>query len=222
MQQLYAGRPDRPGSHGRPVGRGAAQAHRCWPARDGPAGDGARRSRAVDTRVAAAAAPYQAAEHGAVDRARLSERPLPCQAAEYRAGRSCQAVRVPIAVATAACTVTVLAWAYLAVCHGGYWRTDQRLPAVHCDPAAWPDVTAVVPARDEAAMLPVTMPTLLGQHYPGSLRVVLVDDESSDGTAAMAIAVGGATAGSAAAGSAAAGSAAAGSAAAGSAAAGSA
>ena len=109
---------------------------------------------------------------------------------------------MPIAVATAACTVTVLAWAYLAVCHGGYWRTDQRLPAVHCDPAAWPDVTAVVPARDEAAMLPVTMPTLLGQHYPGSLRVVLVDDESSDGTAAMAIALGGATAGSAAAGSA--------------------
>ena len=45
-------------------------------------------------------------------------------------------------------------------------------------------MTAVVPARDEAAVLPVTLPTLLAQDYPGELRVLLVDDESADGTAA--------------------------------------
>jgi hopene-associated glycosyltransferase HpnB len=35
-------------------------------------------------------------------------------------------------------------------------------------------------------VLPLTLPTLLGQDYRGRLRAVLVDDESSDGTGAMA------------------------------------
>lgn len=93
-------------------------------------------------------------------------------------------------VAVAACVLTAIAWVYLAACHGGYWRTDQRLPPARGDPAAWPAVTAVIPARDEAAVLPGTMPTLLAQDYPGKLRVVLVDDQSSDGTAALAAALG--------------------------------
>ena len=111
-------------------------------------------------------------------------------------------------VAAAACLLTVIAWAYLAGCHGGYWRTDQWLPAGQHDPAgqhepagqhdpagqhhpaAWPAVTAVIPARDEAAVLPGTLPALLAQDYPGTLRVVLVDDQSSDGTAAVAVALG--------------------------------
>jgi hopene-associated glycosyltransferase HpnB len=51
-------------------------------------------------------------------------------------------------------------------------------------------VVAVVPARDEAAMLPVTLPSLLAQDYPGPLGVVLVDDGSTDGTAQVAAALG--------------------------------
>jgi len=43
-------------------------------------------------------------------------------------------------------------------------------------------VVAVVPARNEAAMLPVTLPALLGQDYPGALAVLVVDDGSTDGT----------------------------------------
>ena len=92
-------------------------------------------------------------------------------------------------VAAAFCLLTAITWTYLAGFHGGYWRTDQRLPAQR-DPAAWPAVTAVIPARDEAAVLPGTLPTLLAQDYPGTLRVILVDDESSDGTAAVAAALG--------------------------------
>jgi hopene-associated glycosyltransferase HpnB len=49
---------------------------------------------------------------------------------------------------------------------------------------------AVVPARDEAAVLPLTLPSLLGQGYPGELSVVLVDDGSSDGTAGVAESLG--------------------------------
>ena len=57
---------------------------------------------------------------------------------------------------------------------------------VAAEPDAWPDVVAVVPARNEAEMLPVTLPALLGQHYPGPLTVILVDDRSSDGTGEVA------------------------------------
>jgi len=85
-----------------------------------------------------------------------------------------------------ACTAAAVAWVYLVAAHGGYWRTSQRLPRVSGEPDAWPDVVAVVPARNEAAMLPVTLPALLGQDYPGVLAVIVVDDGSSDGTGEVA------------------------------------
>jgi hopene-associated glycosyltransferase HpnB len=95
---------------------------------------------------------------------------------------------MPILAGAAA--VAALAWAYLLAAHGGYWRTDQRLPPgardASRDPARWPSVVAVVPARDEAAILPLTLPSLLAQDYPGEFSVVLVDDASTDGTAAAA------------------------------------
>jgi hopene-associated glycosyltransferase HpnB len=80
---------------------------------------------------------------------------------------------------------------YLLAGHGGFWRTDMRLPGRlgAVGPARWPSVVAVVPARDEAAILPDTLPTLLAQDYPGAFSVVLVDDASTDGTAAAAAAV---------------------------------
>src|SRR6185437_5364411 len=81
-----------------------------------------------------------------------------------------------------ACTAAAVAWVYLVAAHGGFWRTSQRLPRVAAGPRAWPDVVTVVPARNEAAMLPVTLPTLLGQDYPGALTVLVVDDGSTDGT----------------------------------------
>jgi hopene-associated glycosyltransferase HpnB len=85
-----------------------------------------------------------------------------------------------------ACTVAAVVWIYLVAGHGGYWRTSEWLPQVAREPAAWPDVVAVVPARNEAEMLPVTLPALLGQEYPGALSVIVVDDGSSDGTSEVA------------------------------------
>ena len=85
-----------------------------------------------------------------------------------------------------ACTVAAAAWVYLLTGHGGYWRTSEWLPRVAAEPDAWPDVVAVVPARNEAEMLPVTLPALAGQEYPGSLTVIVVDDGSSDGTGEVA------------------------------------
>src|SRR6185437_8339948 len=85
-----------------------------------------------------------------------------------------------------ACVAAAVAWVYLVTAHGGFWRTSQRLPPVTGEPRAWPDVVAVVPARNEAAMLPATLPALLGQDYPGPLAVLVVDDGSTDGTDAVA------------------------------------
>ena len=94
-------------------------------------------------------------------------------------------------ILVAACVVAAAAWVYLLAGHGGFWRTDVRLPGRPgaAGPARWPSVVAVVPARDEAAILPETLPTLLAQYYPGPFSVVLVDDASTDGTAAVAAAV---------------------------------
>lgn len=78
-----------------------------------------------------------------------------------------------------------LAWLWLLLCQGFFWRTDVRLPPRR-DPDAWPSVCVVVPARDEAAVLPAALPSLLRQDYPGRAEVFLVDDGSTDGTGDLA------------------------------------
>lgn len=88
-----------------------------------------------------------------------------------------------------AAVVAVVAWVYLVVGHGRFWWARATLPEGR-EPDEWPDVVAVVPARDEAGILPETLPTLLGQEYPGRFRVVLVDDGSGDGTAQVAARIG--------------------------------
>ncbi|MFE7316966.1 glycosyltransferase [Streptomyces sp. NPDC057555] len=80
---------------------------------------------------------------------------------------------------------SLLAWLWLLLGQGFFWRTDVRLPARR-DPERWPSVAVVVPARDEAAVLPASLPTLLAQKYPGRAEVFLIDDGSTDGTGALA------------------------------------
>ncbi|MFI1725252.1 glycosyltransferase [Streptomyces sp. NPDC020489] len=80
---------------------------------------------------------------------------------------------------------SLAAWLWLLLCQGFFWRTDVRLPERR-DPDEWPSVGVVVPARDEAAVLPVGLPSLLEQDYPGRAEVFLVDDGSSDGTGELA------------------------------------
>ena len=58
------------------------------------------------------------------------------------------------------------------------------------DPAPWPSVAVLVPARNEAGVLPAALPALLAQDYPGAWHLVLVDDRSTDRTAQAARACG--------------------------------
>lgn len=83
-----------------------------------------------------------------------------------------------------------LAWLVLLFGRGWFWlaRDDDRDAAGLPEPAIWPGVVAIVPARDEAAAIGETVRSLLAQDYPGAFRLVVVDDRSTDGTGAMALA----------------------------------
>lgn len=76
-------------------------------------------------------------------------------------------------------------WCYLLLFRGRFWLELPR-PAIKDMPATWPAVAAVVPARNEAGVVGRAIEALLRQDYPGEFQVVLVDDNSEDGTAAEA------------------------------------
>jgi len=82
-------------------------------------------------------------------------------------------------------TIALVVWVYLITGRGGFWLASERDDGGP-EPAAWPAVIAVIPARDEAGSVGQTITSLLQQDYRGSLSVVLVDDQSSDGTADVA------------------------------------
>ena len=87
--------------------------------------------------------------------------------------------QVSLAIACAA----LAAWLYLLVGRGMFWRGAERDDlGAPPEPAAWPEVTAVVPARDEADVVGQAMTSLRNQDYPGRFRIILVDDNSADGT----------------------------------------
>ncbi len=50
-------------------------------------------------------------------------------------------------------------------------------------PTEWPSVIAVVPARNEVEVIAKSISSLLNQDYTRPLEVILVDDQSDDGTA---------------------------------------
>ena len=83
----------------------------------------------------------------------------------------------------AAALVPVAAWLALMGFRGGFWRADQRTGGESAELAYWPEVVAVIPARNEAETIGAAVSSLLGQKYPGTFSLVLVDDGSGDGTA---------------------------------------
>src|SRR4051794_39348769 len=79
-------------------------------------------------------------------------------------------------------------WLYLVFLHGRFWQVAPKLRDQQTLIAReWPHVAVVVPARNEAAVIAESIQSLLQQDYPGPLHVFLVDDDSSDSTAATAL-----------------------------------
>jgi hopene-associated glycosyltransferase HpnB len=99
----------------------------------------------------------------------------------------------------AACiSVVVLAiWIYLALARGGFWLGRENDAAMHealarrrregAASIAWPRVVVIIPARNEAELVGITVGSLFAQRYEGDLSVIVVDDHSDDGTADVAL-----------------------------------
>jgi hopene-associated glycosyltransferase HpnB len=103
-----------------------------------------------------------------------------------------------VSLAYAAAAVPLLIWLYLLLARGGFWRVSGALRPDSPHGAAAPGargtlgvvpplrVIAVVPARNEAAGVGKAVSSLLAQRLTAPLRAIVVDDGSTDGTAAEA------------------------------------
>lgn len=82
-------------------------------------------------------------------------------------------------------SVAVLAWVFLLFGRHGFWRAEPRLEQQSAAGEDAPPVAVVIPARDEAETIGTALGSLLAQDYSGRLDLIVVDDQSSDGTAAI-------------------------------------
>ena len=92
-------------------------------------------------------------------------------------------------IAIALATVALAVWLYLLLGRGGFWRARPRDDVAPPLPlsAVLPSVVVLVPARNEAQCIGACVTSLLEQDYPGSLSILVIDDESTDATAASAL-----------------------------------
>ena len=84
--------------------------------------------------------------------------------------------------------ICVIVWIYLIAGRGRFWLcrvrdTGKMLPGLQ----RWPAVVAVVPARNESEHVAASVGSLLRQEYAGAFSLIIVDDDSSDDTAAKAV-----------------------------------
>jgi hopene-associated glycosyltransferase HpnB len=80
--------------------------------------------------------------------------------------------------------LALVIWIYLVVAHGKFWSSGPQLQPA--SPVELPEVDIIVPARDEVATIAPVIASLVAQNYSGTFRVTLIDDNSTDGTAAAA------------------------------------
>ena len=83
--------------------------------------------------------------------------------------------------------ISLITWLFLLLFWGQFWRVNHQLEtnkSVIEKPL--PTVCIIVPARNEANVIPISLRSLLLQDYTGNFTIFLVDDQSSDGTANFA------------------------------------
>jgi hopene-associated glycosyltransferase HpnB len=99
--------------------------------------------------------------------------------------------KAPMLLAQILAVLALAIWLYLLLGRGGFWLSSQRddgavAPREALPGKAWPKLAIVIPARDEAEGIGACIGSLLQQDYAGAWTIILVDDGSSDGTAAIA------------------------------------
>lgn len=80
---------------------------------------------------------------------------------------------------------SLLIWLGLLLFWGQFWLGVQLSPNGE-RLESYPNIWAVIPARDEADVIADSLDSIFQQDYPGKLSVVLVDDNSCDDTAKIA------------------------------------
>jgi hopene-associated glycosyltransferase HpnB len=83
--------------------------------------------------------------------------------------------------------VPLLIWVYLLTARGGFWRVARSLAPLAANTGVAKTVVAIMPARDEAAVIGDAVRSLLQQDYAGAIHVIVIDDGSTDGTATAAL-----------------------------------
>ncbi len=76
-------------------------------------------------------------------------------------------------------------WLFLLLFWGDFWQAKQRLEG-NLQLKTYPTVWAIVPARDEAEAIAISLTSLFNQNYQGEFAIALVDDNSSDRTSEIA------------------------------------
>jgi hopene-associated glycosyltransferase HpnB len=82
--------------------------------------------------------------------------------------------------------LSCLIWLYLLGFRGKFWLTNQTITLGPDNLEKYPNITVIIPARNESEALPISLPSILEQNYGGRVEVVIVDDQSDDGTGEIA------------------------------------
>jgi hopene-associated glycosyltransferase HpnB len=83
-------------------------------------------------------------------------------------------------------SLSLLIWLVLLVARGRFWLVSHFQASSPMRPLQRCKVVAIVPARDEADVIADSIGSLLKQRFEGELEVIVVDDNSSDGTGDIA------------------------------------
>ncbi len=94
-----------------------------------------------------------------------------------------------IILSQAVAAASLAIWIYLVFLRGAFWRLRDLDSSSQAPVLPAYSVAVIIPARNEADVVGQAVRSLVEQNYAGSLHVFLVDDESSDDTATIALQV---------------------------------
>lgn len=80
--------------------------------------------------------------------------------------------------------LSLIIWLYLLSARGNFWLCDQFLEPLYL--TSKPNVTVIIPARNEAESISNCLQSLLNQDYSGEYKIILVNDQSEDNTVEIA------------------------------------
>ena len=83
-------------------------------------------------------------------------------------------------------SLSLIIWIFLLLFWGQFWRANKRLEINNTNLPHYPSICAIIPARNEADVLSISLKSLLNQKYSGEFSIILIDDQSTDKTGEVA------------------------------------